>query len=430
MHRLEKAGHRVTCACPQDVGDKVKKQGFSYFQLLSVNFDPAPDMPSFRENFRKVKRLLYKWVNRRKRQKEAIIALGMRDFEEKLQELKPDLLILDVELHEHIMTAVVKNYSVLLLSQWFSLWRREGLAPLLHDTIPGVGEQGSKQAINAAWNKIEQERKRTFRRQKLRTAGTDRRSILLAYAEQIGFSKAYIPDNYWPGPFTYAKLPVISMTTEELEFPHALRPNLTYVGAMVFAGRKDLKIDKEVEEKLAKIFRKKEETGAALIYCSVSTFKKGDTIFLKKLAEAIDKDERYLLIIGLGGMLEQDILANTSENVYCFNWIPQLKVLAKADLSINHGGIHTINECLHFRVPMLIYSGKRSDQNGCAARVHYHKIGVMADKDKDSPEVIKTKIEMVLNNPIYRDNVVKFSELTEDYKRERRLEKIVNTFIK
>ena len=430
MHRLEKAGYRVTCACPQSIGEKVKKQGFTYFQLQAVNFNPAPDVPYFRGNFGKVKGLFYKWINRKERKKKAIAALKMQDFVLNLQELKPDLLILDVELHEHIMTAIVKKYPVLLLSQWFSLWRREGLPPLLQDTIPGVGERGTKEAISAAWDKIEQERRRTFRRQKLRSAGTDRRSILQAYVAQIGFPKEYIPDNYWPGPFTYAKLPVISMTTAELEFPHELRPNLTYVGAMVFAERKDLKIDEKVDAQLTKIFQQKQKTGAALIYCSVSTFKEGDTDFLQKLAAAIDKDKRYILIIGLGGMLEQDILPNPSKNVHCFKWIPQLKVLAEADLSINHGGIHTINECLHFRVPMLIYSGKRSDQNGCAARVHYHKIGIMADKDKDSPEEIKNKIETVLNESIYQENIEKFSKITEDYKEQKTMEKLVSQFIK
>jgi len=169
MHRLEKAGYRVTCACPQSIGEKVKKQGFTYFQLQAVNFNPAPDVPYFRGNFGKVKGLFYKWINRKERKKKAIAALKMQDFVLNLQELKPDLLILDVELHEHIMTAIVKKYPVLLLSQWFSLWRREGLPPLLQDTIPGVGERGTKEAISAAWDKIEQERRRTFRRQKLRS---------------------------------------------------------------------------------------------------------------------------------------------------------------------------------------------------------------------------------------------------------------------
>ena len=192
MHRLEKAGHQVTCACPKDVSVKVKVQNFPYLQLLPVNYEPAPGLPFFKRPFRKGRRLLYKWANRRKRQKEAVIALGMEDFESKIQALKPDLLIVDVELHEHIMTAVAQEMPILLLSQWFSLWEREGLPPLLHDTIPGIGEEGSPAAIKQAWQKIKRQRRWIFLKKRIRSVGTNRRSILQKYATQIGFPKEYI----------------------------------------------------------------------------------------------------------------------------------------------------------------------------------------------------------------------------------------------
>ncbi len=429
MHRLEKAGHQVTCACPKDVGEKVKLQGFAYRQLLAVNYGPEPKLPAFKENFRKVKRLLYKWINRRKRQKEAIAALGMKDFEKKIQELKPDLLILDVELHEHIMTAVARNMPVLLLSQWFSLWEREGLPPLLHDTIPGIGESGSPAAIRQAWNKIKQQRKKIFLKKKIRSGGTNRRTILQKYAAQIGFPKAYISENFWPGPFTYSELPVINMTAEELEFPHEHRPNSFYVGPMVFAKRKDTNTDIEVNAKLERIFSEKETQGKKLIYCSVSTYRQDDTTFLQSLCEAVKDKKEWILIIGLGGMLEKDVLDNVPNNVHPFKWIPQLKVLEKADLSINHGGIHTINECLHFRVPMLIYSGKRSDQNGCAARVHYHEVGIMADKDLDSTEDIQRKINTVLSDKKYANKVDKIQTEIEESREKTKMENLVNLFL-
>lgn len=430
MHRLEKAGHRVTCACPKDVGEKVKMQGFSYFQLLEVSYEPAPDLPPFKEDFRKIKRLLYKWINRRKRQKEAIAALRMSDFEEKLEELKPDLLILDVELHEHIMTAVARKMPVLLLSQWFSLWEREGLPPLLHDTIPRVGEQGSPSAIQQAWEKIKQERKGIFLKKKLRSGGTNRRTILQLYAAQIGFPKKYIRENFWPGPFTYSDLPVINMTSEELEFPHKHRPNSFYVGPMVFAERKDVNTNASIEEKLEQLFLQKEQQNKKLIYCSVSTYREGDTSFLQKLIEAVKDKKEWIVIIGLGGMLEANSLQNLPENVHAFKWVPQLKVLEKADLSINHGGIHTINECLHFRVPMLIYSGKRSDQNGCAARVHYHGAGIMADKDVDKAGDIRLKIEAVLSEEKYIQEVNQIQTKQEKNKEDKLMENLVGTFIK
>ena len=429
MHRLEKAGHRVTCACPKDVGAKVKIQDFTYLQLSSVNYEPAPELPAFKENFRKVKRLIYKWVNRKKRQKEAILALRMEDFESKMKGLKPDLLILDVELHEHIMTAVAQKMPVLLLSQWFSLWEREGLPPLLQDTLPGVGEEGSPAAIKEAWQKIKRERKQIFLKKKMRSAGTDRRTILQKYAAQISFPKEYISENFWPGPFTYSKLPVINMTAEELEFAHNPRPNSFYIGPMVYANRKEVYSDGTVDRQLERLFLEKKEQNKKLIYCSVSTYRRGDTTFLQKLFEAVKDRKEWILIVGLGGMLERDSLKNLPKNVHPFKWIPQLKVLEKADLSINHGGIHTINECLHFRVPMLVYSGKRSDQNGCAARVHYHGVGIMADKDLDNAADIQQKIKSILSEKKYTDKVNEIQTKIEDARAKRTAENLIETFL-
>ncbi|MEN0048666.1 MAG: nucleotide disphospho-sugar-binding domain-containing protein [Bacteroidota bacterium] len=153
--------------------------------------------------------------------------------------------------------------------------------------------------------------------------------------------------------------------------------------------------------------------------------KAGDASFLRKLVEAISNRPDYILILGLGGLLKADFLPSLPPNVHAFSWIPQLEVLKEADCSINHGGIHTINECIHFRVPMLIYSGKRSDQDGCAARVAYHELGIMADKDTDSPSEILQKIERVLNNISYKKRIQKIHQNIQQYKDEKQLENVI-----
>jgi UDP:flavonoid glycosyltransferase YjiC (YdhE family) len=220
------------------------------------------------------------------------------------------------------------------------------------------------------------------------------------------------------------------MTLEEMEFPHSIRPNSHYIGAMVFEKRKDIQIDISTEKRLNEIFETKQKTGAKLIYCSVSTFRKGDSKFLKKLTEAVKNREDWILIIGLGGKLNTDFLEPMPKNVHAFEWIPQLKVLAQADCSINHGGIHTINECIHFRVPMLVYSGKRSDQNGCAARVAYHNLGIMADKDKDGVAEIRGNIESILESEVYQTNIDRMYECYRRYEKEAVLEKFIEGFLK
>lgn len=427
--RLEAAGHSVIYACPKAVGEKVQAQGFDYVQLPAVNYFPEPELPILKGKLQKISRLYFKWKNKKSRQRVAVASLGMEEFTKTIENLNPNLWILDVELHEHIMTLVAKKKRVLLLSQWFSLWHRKGLPPLLQDTIPGENWRGNSMGLAFAWWKIKRQRWWIFWKKKIRSGGTNRRSVLKNYAQKIGFPKRYILENYWPGPFVYGELPVMNMTALELEFPHDIRPNSHYIGPMVFENRVDIQTNIEVDERLETIFKIKKETGKKLIYCSVSTYRKGDKTLLKKITEAVRGRDNWILILGLGGMLETDFLQPLPENVHAFGWIPQLKVLAQADLSINHGGIHTINECVHFGVPMLVYSGKKSDQNGCAARVHFHKIGMMADKDLDDVETIENKINSVLTEENYRKNVKNMREDFNKYKTENRLNKIVNQFL-
>lgn len=394
--RLQSMGHTVVCASPAEVQDKVDAQGFEYLQLGSVNYDPAPAIPAYSGALRKVKRWSHKLLNVRKRRKQAVDALGMNTFLDQMEVLKPELVIVDIELHEHIMALFTAKHNVLLLSQWFSTWDGKGLPPIQSDIIPGNGYAGSEKGMQRSWRKVRRSRSKIFLKKKLNTVYTDRRSILQKYAKEVGFPREFMRKNYWPGPFSYEGLPVISMTAEGLEFAHDKRPGLTYVGPMVYADRKEAAISEALDNELKAIFDLKQQTNKKLIYCSVSTFSQGDTAFLKRVIEAVKGLDNWLLMISLGGKIKKEELGDLPKSVYAFDRVPQLSVLKQADLSINHGGIHTINECLHFRVPMLVYSGKRSDQNGCAARVHFHGLGLMADKDKDRPEDIKRKISEML----------------------------------
>jgi UDP:flavonoid glycosyltransferase YjiC (YdhE family) len=169
--------------------------------------------------------------------------------------------------------------------------------------------------------------------------------------------------------------------------------------------------------------------GAKLILCTVSTMKAGDTTFLRRLFDAVAERPDWRLFVGLGGSTDPADLGETPVNVHTFSYVPQLKVLRQADLSINHAGIHTIHECSHFGVPMLIYSGKQSDQPGCAARVHHHGLGLMADKDIDDARAIRENIERVLKDEAFRSKVLDMQATCQGYADRGVFEKAVSTFL-
>jgi len=426
--QLQSDGHEVIYATPKPVGKRVEAQGIHYIQLPEITALSDDDIPKYKGPFRKINRWVYKIRHRKARQEKGLAIIQPTAFQNLLSTIQPDLILLDVELHEYIITANAAPIPLVLLSQWFSLWRRPGLPYLLHDTIPGQGWSGSRFAIWLSWCKIRVKRWWIFAKKRLLGGGTDRRSLLFALARENNFPLSYIRENNWPGPFTYGTLPVLNMTMAELEFPHSPRPNAFYVGIMVRENRKEITSIKD-EDKLQDAFAYQNRTGATLIYGSVSTLKAGDLSFIKKIMAAVADQQEWMLIIGLGGLIDQETLGELPKNVFAFSYVPQLRVLSKAQLSINHGGIHTINECIHYGVPMLIYSGKRSDQNGCAARIAYHKLGIMADKDKDGVAEIRQNIQEVLENSEYRKKTEAINAVNQDYKKHRILEKQIEKFL-
>ncbi|MEO0869324.1 MAG: nucleotide disphospho-sugar-binding domain-containing protein, partial [Cyanobacteria bacterium J06642_11] len=141
------------------------------------------------------------------------------------------------------------------------------------------------------------------------------------------------------------------------------------------------------------------------IYCSCSTFIKGDQHFLQRLITAVSDCSDWELVLGLGGQFNAEEFPALPDNVHAFAWVPQLKVLQQADCAINNGGINSINECLYLGVPMLVYSLNRFDQNGDAVRVAYHGLGIAGDIAHDSSDQIRAHLKSILNDQWFQTQV-------------------------
>ena len=116
-------------------------------------------------------------------------------------------------------------------------------------------------------------------------------------------------------------------------------------------------------------------------------------------------------------------------NVLTYQIIPQLHVLRHADLSINHGGIHTINECIHFNIPMLVISGRQYDQNGCASRVHQHGCGLKLRRGELSEQHIYNSIQEVIKNPDYVNKMSALHKSYREAKANKLLEQHIDAFL-
>jgi len=423
MSRLEKAGHRLTYACPRERKAEVKAQGFVYKKLPEVLVQTIDRTPDFPQRWR---RILHRLTHIKQRRKDALVDLKIDEFIATLQNLQPDLILIDVELHEYIISSISNDYKVVLLSPWFTVWEAEGVPTLQSNIIPNENNHAD---IRQLWQQTRRERRKMIWRKKLLSLFADRGSMLEMYARKVGFPMQELLRYQWPAPFGYRTLPVLSMTAWELEFPHTPRPNLHYIGPMVYAQRKDTKTTVQTKERLQAIFEEKKQNGQQLIYCSFTTMRASDGYFSEKIIKAVAERPDWVLIMGHGSIFDGNLSEDIPKNVHIFDWIPQLYVLKNADCSINHGGIHTINECIHFRVPMLVYSGQKSDQDGCAARVHYHQVGIRADKNKDDESAIRRNIETVLSNPLFKKNLTTIHEKYQAQKQDKVLDQLVKNFI-
>ena len=428
VSRLEREGHQVTCLCQPYTTEIVARQGFAYLEIPEVNFiysDCNPDSSSEADTdptswFQKLRRHI---KGRRGRYELGKKILRLGEYEKIWRELKPDYALVDVELHDLIFTAYGAKIPLTLFHTWFSDTPSIELPPIRTTIIPRKGIKGSPLGIAWArfidWAKI---RGRLYINQLM--FREYRRTTLKKYASEIGFPVANLSLSTLPPLYRFNKLPILLLAMRELDFPHRPAPNSNYVGPMVYENRNDLDSDFPDTERLKKIFAIQKTTGKKLVYCAVGSLAKGDVPFLKKVIEVVGKEKDWLLILSLGRNLSKDVFYNSPENVYVFPWVPQLKVLAHADVCINHAGVNSINECLHFAVPMVIYSLKYTDENGNAARMAYHGLAILGDKDQDDVALIRKKISAVLADPKYQKTVSEFHAIYENY-RQRELSPLI-----
>lgn len=137
-----------------------------------------------------------------------------------------------------------------------------------------------------------------------------------------------------------------------------------------------------------------------------------EVLFLyKSLIEAFGGDEDYHLILAVGPEENIKRLGDLPSNVMAFSHIPQVEVLKITDCFINHGGMNSVNEALHFGVPQIVIPHLH-DQFGNAKRVDELKVGIEFKKDTISKEVLRKSIVTILEDEKMK---YKLSQLRESF---------------
>jgi UDP:flavonoid glycosyltransferase YjiC (YdhE family) len=422
--KLKAEGHKVTCLSVLDIKKKIEPYGLPYVQLPEINFYFSDENLSHLRNSSWIKKLNYHRKNKKKILENSRNTLGLDKYERIISGLKMDKALIDQELHDIIFVCYKLKIPITLLNSFFSNKMGLGLTlpPLRTNISPRKSLKGSVIGIWSSWMFIKLKVQARIIANRLTFKGY-RRAALKKYAIASGFPFSTIISTNLPQLFSYTNLPVISLTMAEMDFPHRPAKNFSYVGPMVYENRvPNTYINEEIE--ITDVIELKKRSNKKLIYCSASSLLKSDISFVQKMIKAVEGQEEWLMIISLGGKLSMDLSKIKSSNLYIY-WVSQMEVLKYSDCCITPAGINSISECVHFSVPLIVFSLKVADQNGNANRVDYHGLGIMGDRDKDSYLEIRRKIQRIFDEPSYSNKMKVFNQKYLEYQ-QRALTPLLN----
>ncbi|CAD6874522.1 nucleotide disphospho-sugar-binding domain-containing protein [Methylomonas fluvii] len=216
------------------------------------------------------------------------------------------------------------------------------------------------------------------------------------------------------------KLPELVLCPKEFDFYDVERVGRYYVGASIDLHRKQPSFSWE-----------KVDTGKPLIYCalgSLNFLSKQERIgFFQIILDTAKQHQEWSWIVAVGDQLDDKSFIDISDNVVLVKTAPQLNVLKKTAIMINHGGTNTIKECILFGVPMIVFP-LAFDHYGNAARVAYQGLGLKGNMSKLTSSKLTFMIMQIQKNPYYRMQIKIMQKKFEEADRLNAGSSIINTF--
>ena len=398
VRRLEADGHHITYIAPASARDAAIREGLSFEELPDLEVDAER---------------------------------AMTDFAICLEAFSFDLALIDTELPEAVLSAQAIGLRTVLLNTWMSIWKHPGLPPLHRQIQPGVGFQGTSFGMELAWLRHRITRRLKDAARRLWHGRRFRITAMRAYARRTGFPhrQEFDFDN-WLLPFSFKTMPILVLHAYEFEFPHQPRAHVHYVGPMVNSERKEASSNPGDHQRIEAVLARRRNRRTRLVFGGFGSFFSADDALLQKIAEAFTNRPDWELIVPLGNKAEAIKQRTVPSNVHIVSWAPQLLLLRCADAAIVHGGINTIDECIHFETPMLAYSGGVTDMPGNIARLVHHGLGIEGDSDRDGAVTIANRLDQLMADQNIAKRLRKHRTAAERYVEERVLEKTIEALLR
>jgi UDP:flavonoid glycosyltransferase YjiC (YdhE family) len=423
--RLAAAGHRLTFAGDPDARALIEHHGLAVHRLDPDRYEHFLEEDAAAP-------ALGRFLDISRRRERARQSLGVSTFARFVRDERPDLILVNGEMHEHIIAASTAGSRVALLNSFVSIWRQPGVPPPHTLARPGIGWSGSRAGVALLWRFLWLRKQYRRWAGRVRRIGCDRVSVYRDLARAVGFAfERDTDDRQWLMPFTYRRLPVLSLHAQEFEFPHRPPAHVRFVGPMVLASRIDqpqTAADRDrLEATLAR--RRSAGTDGRLIFAAFGSVFSTDLAFLRRLVGIVEGRPGWELVVSLSHRVPRSALGPLPARVHTFPWVPQVQVLQHADVAVTHGGISTVDECVLSGVPTLVYCGWETDMAGTTARVVHHGIGIAGDRQRDTTTDIRAHVDRLLAEPGFRERVRRLQGLYAAYAENRVAERAVDALL-
>lgn len=427
---LKNAGYRVVYLNMGAFQTELKKLGLEYTTIEQYNrqFMIGEWKFSFELFFNKLfdfNRIFFKKSEE----------LEFQLFKKNIHEVSPDLVLLDDQ--NMLKAAYYKmcNIRIVCLDNLPESCMSDNVPPYTSFFTPS-NNFISKWFCKVLWfRKTMQNRWRLCKLQ-LNLVGTDYYSATLRIANQNKINLKKSIDLKRGFNIGIKNILHIIVAPGAFDFPHPQKVGIFNIGPLVDINREGEIVKSRYNALKKNLDKYKEKESGFIIYCSLGTITQGfqsrKKRFLLEMVKVASLNPSDLFVLSAGKEFNINELLPVSENMYVFEFVPQVDLLQYCDIMITHGGMNTITECVFCEVPMLVYPlSPHWDQPGNSARVVYHGLGLNGKINKDSSKTISKKVNQIKSNySLYKNNVLEMKAKFEEKNNSLEVVNIIENILK
>ncbi|AUS28684.1 macrolide family glycosyltransferase [Paenibacillus polymyxa] len=148
--------------------------------------------------------------------------------------------------------------------------------------------------------------------------------------------------------------------------------------------------------------------GKKVLYISMGTVLDHTEDFFNTCIEAFS-DFEGIVVIAAGEKADFTKINPAPEHFIISPYVPQLEVLRHTDVFITHGGMNSVNEGIHFNVPLVVLPQDK-DQPMVAQRLTELQAGYRITKDQINAQSLRDAVREVVSNAAYKEGVQKIND--------------------